>query len=75
MLPFSPVLTPPFDEQAYAPASRLTKEPTPLNEIQVPYPRGVHPLRVLTASLTLFIDERGHVENVRVDDLALPEAY
>ena len=75
MLPFSPSLAAPFDEQAYVPASRLTREPTPIDEIQVRYPRGVHHLRVLTAALTLFIDKRGHVENVRVDDPALPEPY
>ena len=75
MLPFLPALTSPFDEQAYVPASRLTQEPTPIDEIQVPYPRGVHHLRVLRAALTLFIDEQGHVENVRIDNPALPEAY
>jgi hypothetical protein len=75
MLPFSPALVPPFDEQAYVPASRLTQEPTPIDEIQVRYPRGVHHLRVLRAALTLFIDEHGHVANVRVDDPALPHAY
>jgi len=75
MLPFSPAIMPAFDEQAYLPASDLTNPPTPVEEIRIGYPRGVHHLRVLTVALTLFIDERGHVENLRVEDPPLPEPY
>jgi hypothetical protein len=75
MLPFAPMIEPPFDERAYVPASQLTTGPTPVDEIQVPYPHGVHHLRVLTVGLTLFIDERGRVANIRVEEPELPAAY
>jgi TonB family protein len=79
MLPFAPPIEPPieppFDERAYVPVSRLSTQPTPVDEIRIPYPRGVHHLRVLTVALTLFIDEDGRVENVRVENPELPQAY
>jgi TonB family protein len=77
MLPFAPAIVPlpSFDEASYLPASRLTKEPMPIDEIEVRYPRGVHHLRVLTVALTLFIDENGRVENIRIDEPVLPEPY
>jgi hypothetical protein len=77
MLEFRPVDLPPraFDEKPYAALAALTRVPSPVRPVAVPYPEGTPVTGTVTARLTLFIDEAGNVARVVVGNAELPDAF
>ena len=77
MLEFRPVDIPPraFDETLYVSLATLTRPPSPIQPIAVPYPEGTAMTGRVTARLTLFIDEDGNVAQVVVGSAELPDAF
>jgi len=70
------LLTPPiFDEAQYTPSGRLTVRPSAVGEIAIPYPKGVDHRGVVKSMLTLFIDEKGTVVKVKMDESDLPAPF
>jgi Gram-negative bacterial TonB protein C-terminal len=59
----------------YLPRSRLTVPPTPLTDVQVPFPDQVAGIVDLRVVVSLFIDETGAVRRVRLDNPAIPAAF
>jgi hypothetical protein len=70
----SPALSAPRDGLLldYIPRSLLTTPPVATSAIEIVFPAGVDNDVHLTAELSLFIDETGVVQYVRVDSEALP---
>lgn len=54
-------------EASYLPRGELTVPPRPLGPVDVPFPPDVEGMVDLRVRITLFIDERGAVQRVRVD--------
>jgi hypothetical protein len=77
MLEFRPVDIPPraFDESPYLPVGKLTRAPSPIVPVNVPYPEGTAVTGTVVARLTLFIDEDGHVVRVVIGSGELPDAF
>jgi len=77
MLEFRPVDIPPraFDESPYLPLGKLTRAPSPIRPVAVPYPEGTAITGNVVARLTLFIDEEGNVARVVVGSTELPDAF
>ena len=77
MLEFRPVDLPPrpFDEHAYAVLGAVTRPPSPIQPVAVPYPENTPVRGTVTARLTLFIDEHGNVARVIVARSELPDAF
>ncbi len=61
-----PALAGPDDGAEYLPRSALSVVPQPLGEVLLTYPPGAPPGRH-RGELTLFIDEQGSVQRVRID--------
>lgn len=66
----APVLDPP-----YLPRGELTVAPKLLTHADVPFPDEVSGIVDLTVRLTLFIDERGAVQRVRLDTPDVPAPF
>jgi outer membrane biosynthesis protein TonB len=56
----------------YVPREFLSLAPKPLTNLEIPFPESVAGEFNIKAQLTLFIDESGYVQRVRVDGPALP---
>lgn len=54
-------------EPPYIPRGELTVAPKLLSSVQVPFPEDVGGIVDLTVQVTLFIDEKGAVQRIRVD--------
>ena len=64
-----------FDEHEYIPRPRLSVPPVPQQPVLLAWPsENAPPAGRYTAVLSLFIDEQGFVQRVRVDDDRLPPA-
>ena len=61
-----------FGQFDYVPREFLSLAPVPLSNIEIPFPESVAGEFNIKAQLTLFIDESGYVQRVRVDGPALP---
>jgi periplasmic protein TonB len=59
----------------YLPRDRLTVPPTPLTDVQVPFPEQVAGTVNLRVVASLFIDEFGKVRRVRLDSPGVPSAF
>lgn len=71
-----PALAGPDDGAEYLPRSALSVVPQPLGEVLLTYPPGAPPGRH-RGELTLFIDEQGSVQRVRIDsgEAELPAVF
>lgn len=59
----------------YVPRGELTRAPRPLTTIPLPFPPEVEGLVDLRVRVTLFIDETGRVQRVRLDTPGVPPAF
>lgn len=57
----------PAAEAPYLPRGELTVPPRPLGVVDVPFPEDVPGVVDLKVRITLFIDERGSVQRIRLD--------
>ena len=56
----------------YVPRALLSVAPTPVQAVEVPFPSAVEDVLHVRGELSLFIDERGVVQRVRVDGSPIP---
>jgi hypothetical protein len=61
--------------ESYLPLGKLTRAPSPIRPVAVPYPEGTAITGNVVARLTLFIDEEGNVARVVVGSTELPDAF
>lgn len=62
----------PGEALEYLPRAKLTVGPAPLEPIEIPFPTSVDsPLR-FRGQLSLFIDEHGTVQRIRIDEPPMP---
>jgi hypothetical protein len=65
----------PAADQPYLPRGQLTVAPKPLGMVQVPFPEEVTGVVDLKVQATVFIDETGTVQRIRVDTPDLNPAF
>ncbi|MGV3570195.1 MAG: TonB family protein [Ramlibacter sp.] len=73
--PPAPPAPPPTPDPPYLPRGELTAAPRPLEPINVPFPAGIKGVVDLKVQLTLFIDEQGAVQRVRIDTPGVVEDF
>lgn len=61
------VSTAPDQDPPYLPRGQLTTAPKLLEQVEVPFPDDVQGVVHLSVQITLFIDEAGRVQRIRVD--------
>jgi len=64
-----------FGESEYVTPDQLSKRPAALGTVSVPYPDVEHPNEVARVTLTLFINERGTVDRVRLETPDVPAPF
>ena len=65
----------PWDEARYVAPNLLTRRPAPLKDISIPYPNNASRSGLVTARLTVFIDEDGSVAMISMDQSHLPPEF
>ena len=62
------------DDSLYLPRRQLDEPPRPLDAIDLPWPANGPPAGHFSSAVSLFIDEVGDVQRVRIDEPGLPDS-